>query len=334
MAGCDAAGISLRSGDTFFTAALTANLVNAVDSSQYRHGDGPCLTAMWEATVITVADFTDEPRWSDVARDACAAGVRSSLSVPFRDGERVLGGLNMYARDPHAFSAESRHIAEVIGRHGGLALRQLERLRMERVQRDVEHRITETLQRSLLPIIAPVQGLSFACRYLVSSHAAEVGGDWYDAFELPGGAVGVAIGDVMGHDIVAAAAMGQLRSVLRAYAYEGSTPAVVLDRMDRLVQGFDLAQVATALYARLILDRDGALKLYSNAGHLPPLVQYPDGRVVRLDGAPSRLLGAPMDGLVARSEAAVTLPVGRLSSSTPTVSSRAGSPTSTTASPR
>lgn len=144
----------------------------------------------------------------------------------------------------------------------------------------------------------------------MSSYAAQVGGDWYDAFALPGGAVGLAIGDVMGHDIVAAAAMGKLRTVLRSYACEGSTPAVVLDRMDRLVQGFDMAQVATVIYARLILDQAGALLLYSNAGHLPPLVHHPDGQVSRLTGAPSRLIGAPMDGLAARSEAAVTLPVG------------------------
>jgi hypothetical protein len=73
-------------------------------------------------------------------------------------------------------------------------------------------------------------------------------------FALPDGAIGLAIGDVMGHDLAAAAAMGQLRSVLRSYAYEGSSPSVVLDRLDRLVQDFEMAQLATAVYGRLVLD--------------------------------------------------------------------------------
>ncbi len=122
----------------------------------------------------------------------------------------------------------------------------------------------------------------------------------------------MAIGDVMGHDVAAAAAMGQLRSVLRSYAYEGSSPSVVLDRMDRLVQGFDMAEVATAIYGRLILDHGTGLFLFSNAGHLPPLVRHPDATVERLDRGTHHLIGALPPGETRRGEAAVSLPAGSL----------------------
>jgi serine phosphatase RsbU (regulator of sigma subunit) len=104
--------------------------------------------------------------------------------------------------------------------------------------------------------------------------------------------------------------MGQLRSVLRSYAYEGSSPATVLDRLDTLVQNFDMAQLATVFYARLVLDAHGALLLYANAGHLEPLLRLPSGEVTRLSGAASRLIGAPADDHQPRSEAAVSVPTG------------------------
>jgi serine phosphatase RsbU (regulator of sigma subunit) len=127
---------------------------------------------------------------------------------------------------------------------------------------------------------------------------------------LPDGAIGVAIGDVMGHDVPAAAAMGQLRSVLRSYAYEGSSPSVVLDRLDRLVQDFQMAEVATAIYGRLILDRGLGLLLYSNAGHLPPLVREPGGPVHRLERGHHHLIGVIAPGQERRGEAAVSLAPG------------------------
>jgi len=104
--------------------------------------------------------------------------------------------------------------------------------------------------------------------------------------------------------------MGQLRSVLRSYAYEGSSPAIVLDRMDRLVQGFAMAALATALYGRLSIDRGEGLFLFCNAGHLPPLVRHMDGSVQRLERGAHHLIGALPPWESFRGEAAVTLPAG------------------------
>jgi serine phosphatase RsbU (regulator of sigma subunit) len=308
--GCDAAGISLVQAGDVSTAASTSSAARRVDAVQYLLGDGPCLTAIREARLVPVGDFAQDRRWPRVADQARVDGIRSSLSLPLFDGDAVVGGLNLYADRPDAFDDSSRRVAGAISRQSSITLRYLTALREERAARADAHRIAETLQRSLLPTIAELHGITCAARYVVGASAAQVGGDWYDAFALPGGAIGLAVGDVMGHDMVAAAAMGQLRSVLRSYAYEGSTPSVVLDRMDRLVQGFDMAQLATAIYARLVLDSAGGLLLFSNAGHLPPLAWLPDGSTKRLSGAPSRLIGAPMDGLEPRSEAAVSLPVG------------------------
>ncbi len=94
----------------------------------------------------------------------------------------------------------------------------------------------------------------------------------------------------MGHDMHAAAAMGQLRSVLRSYAWEGDRPAGVLDRLDRLVQGLHMAQIATTIYARLVPGDDALELTYANAGHLPPLLRHPERK-----GSTSRGWALPAD---------------------------------------
>ena len=86
----------------------------------------------------------------------------------------------------------------------------------------------------------------------------------------------------------------------------------MLDRLDRLVQAFDMAQLATAVYGRLIVDQDAALLVFANGGHPPPVVRPPDGAAFRLDRALSPLIGARPPGERVRSEAAVTLPAGAL----------------------
>jgi len=142
-------------------------------------------------------------------------------------------------------------------------------------------------------------------RYVPAAEGAEIGGDWYDAFLQPSGATVLAIGDVVGHDTRAAAAMGQVRGLLRGIAYaRGGSPAEVLAQLDRAVQGLELETMATALVARLELDdprHDGArgesllrpgqvLLRWASAGHPLPVVLGPDRSVVVLDQAPADLL--------------------------------------------
>ena len=153
-----------------------------------------------------------------------------------------------------------------------------------------EHRLAETLQRAMLPEQAEVRGLDVWTYYAPSSGHAQVGGDWYDVVQVSAELVTVVIGDVVGHDVEAAAAMGQLRSVVRSYGFDGAAPGPVLDRVDQLIAGMRMQRSASLVFATLTQSGDGWTLRYSRAGHLPPLVSR-RGEVVQLRDA-----GGPMIG--------------------------------------
>jgi phosphoserine phosphatase RsbU/P len=134
-----------------------------------------------------------------------------------------------------------------------------------------EHRVKESLQRAVLPSRLPsVAGVQLAARYLPADMPSLVGGDWYDAFRLPDGSLAVATGDVVGHDLDAAATMGQVRNALRAYAFSDDPPAEVLARLNRLITGLGDNGLATALFGRI--DPGQRMFRWSCAGHPPPLL--------------------------------------------------------------
>ena len=231
-----------------------------------------------------------EPIDQELRASYRAIGVGSMIIVPLQTRNQVLGALTLCTDvSGRTFDQEDLMTAAELGRRAALAV---DNARLFQRQQDV----AEQLQRSLLPQLPQLAGLDRAARYLPGSTAAKVGGDWYDLFALPDGTVGIAVGDVMGHDLTAAASMGQLRSVLRSYAWQGSSPAEVLDRLDQLVQGLAMAQLATCIYGRIDLPTAGApgrLQL-CNAGHLPPVLRSPDGSVRLLGGPPSLLVGAEL----------------------------------------
>lgn len=167
-----------------------------------------------------------------------------------------------------------------------------------------EHRVAETLQRSLLPDLPTLPGLDLAARYLASGAGQQVGGDWFDVFPVSGDRVGIAVGDVIGHDLAAATAMAQIRAALRAYALHGDPPSWVISQLGQLVDTFSLTQLVTVVYA--VLDPPGAdgrrLLRYSNAGHLPPFLRGPDGTVEALSGGGSVVIGAPVSPSHAQAE--------------------------------
>jgi anti-sigma regulatory factor (Ser/Thr protein kinase) len=128
-----------------------------------------------------------------------------------------------------------------------------------------------------------------AARYLPAERGVEVGGDWYDVIELPDARVLLAIGDVVGHGVKAAAVMGQLKSALRAYALEGHGPAATLDRLKAMVRSTTGGgMIGTLLVA--VFDPQTATLRYASAGHPPALVRsaggvvgyLPDGRTTPL----------------------------------------------------
>lgn len=179
-----------------------------------------------------------------------------------------------------------------------------------------EHQLAETLQRAMLPEQADIAGLDVWTYYAPTSDHAQVGGDWYDVLHIDDDVAGLVIGDVVGHDIEAAATMGQLRSVVRSYAFELTTPELVLERVDQLMVGMRVPRSASLVYATLRqikaetatpTEPAGRWRLeYSRAGHLPPLLLR-GGKVSQLSGAGGALIGF---GSRARGTAAETLEPG------------------------
>lgn len=157
--------------------------------------------------------------------------------------------------------------------------------------REAERSLSEELQHSLLTAPPTTSYADIAVRYQPAGAGGQVGGDWYDAFVLPDGALTLVVGDVAGHDESAAAAMGQLRSLVRGIAYTGlGSPAAVLTALDGAMAGLAVGTVATALVAQVRPADDGGLALtWSSAGHLPPLVR---------DVAGATLLERPSDLLL------------------------------------
>lgn len=158
--------------------------------------------------------------------------------------------------------------------------------------REVEHvaAVAETLQRSLLPERLPeLPGLEASARYVAGAADAQVGGDWYDLIALRDGHAAIAIGDVVGHGLDAAARMARLQNALRAYALEGLRPSLVLERMNAFAREVSGGPMATLMFGVLDPD-DGRLRL-ATAGHPPPLVILPDDEAYFAEGPAGSPLG-------------------------------------------
>ena len=163
---------------------------------------------------------------------------------------------------------------------------------LRRAAEEVEHvaALAETLQRSLLPERLPeMPGLAIAARYVAGSADAQVGGDWYDVIALRDGHAGIAIGDVVGHGLDAAARMARLQNALRAYALEGLRPSLVLERMNGFAREVAGGPMATLVYA--VVDPEAGRLRLASAGHPPPLVIEPGGEAFFAEGPAGSPLG-------------------------------------------
>jgi len=238
------------------------------------------------------AELVEPALTSDEVREAWHRLDSASFTmVPLRARAQTFGALalvNSSRRAPHT-EMEIATAVEV-ARRAGLALDNA-RLYGQQLQ------VAETLQRSLLTPPPQPDDLEIAVRYQPAATNMHVGGDWYDAFQQRDGATLLVIGDVVGHNVDAAAAMGQIRSIVRGIAYDRQDgPARILDRVDEVMSGLRIGTLATALVARIEQPAEQARRgrrtlRWSSAGHLPPLVLHPDGRVEVLDAAAETLLG-------------------------------------------
>lgn len=196
------------------------------------------------------------------------------------DGE-VIGVLHVSTAQVGRFGEDDLRLLEAVGDRAALAIGHAQ-------LRERERNLAETLQRSLLPRVLPsAAGLHLTARYLPRGAEGPVGGDFYDALVLPGDRVGLAIGDVAGKGLGAAALMGQVRAALHAYALIDPDPAAVVDRLDRFVSAMDAT--ATAMF--VTIDAEGRMDVAS-AGHPPAVVVDASGEARLVTGALSPPLGA------------------------------------------
>ncbi|MGI5479234.1 SpoIIE family protein phosphatase [Streptomyces lavendofoliae] len=216
-----------------------------------------------------------------------ATGIHSAVIAPIRGLREVLGALTLgRSRRPDAFTTAEIPLVEDITRRAGLAL---DNARLYQRQR----KVAETMQRHLLPQMPHVPGLQMTARYLPAPHASQVGGDWYDAFHLPDQALALVIGDVVGHDLDAAAGMAQLRNILRAYAWsQQDPPGEIVSRFDRALPHIAEVGMATMILGRLERVGGGLWQWqWTNAGHPPPLLVTGDGQARYLTDGHGLLLG-------------------------------------------
>lgn len=227
--------------------------------------------------------------------------LTSVISVPFVSEGRALGVITLAADARRGrFTDADVEVAEQLGLQVALVVAKAQRY-------ELDVRTSHTLQANLLPPPPPeVAGLRIAVRYLAATQGVEVGGDFYDVVPLPDGQIALAVGDVVGHDITAAATMGQLTSVYRALLVDRPVPSAMIDRLQASWSLLGLQRMATALFATLD-PATGQLRIAS-AGHLTPLL-LAAGHAGFLPVTPSRMLGAPPAPAPALEWAGV-LPVG------------------------
>ncbi|MEV5597168.1 SpoIIE family protein phosphatase [Streptomyces sp. NPDC052496] len=218
-------------------------------------------------------------------------GANSAVIAPLRTRGAVFGALTLIRTGAERpFTEESLPLIGDLVRSLALGVEHA------RLYQETRH-IAERLQRSLLPVLPEIEHLQMAARYAPSSTTAQIGGDWYDSFVVPGGQTAVVIGDVTGHDLEAAVAMSQLRSMLRGIAIDRQEPPEeVLRRLDIANHSLSQEATATCIYGLVTGSASGPWRLnHSSAGHLPPLLTTKEGETCYLDAGSGLLLGMEPD---------------------------------------
>ncbi|HSP39712.1 MAG TPA: GAF domain-containing SpoIIE family protein phosphatase [Frankiaceae bacterium] len=320
--GCAYAGVTMVARRQVETPAASNHIPRVVDRLQDETGQGPCLDAIRHHEVFVTDDLLEERRWPQFSRRAVEeTGVRSILSLRLFVDEDTIGALNLYSREPAAFGPISRASGAVFAAHAAVALTSArEHDRAQLLQQDLtstvesvqsyeqQVEIGAAIQRSMLPPLPDLGRFQLTARYKPAAAAAQVGGDWYDAFPIRDGVTALVIGDVAGHDIDAAVRMGQLRNLLRALAVDrDESPGDLLSRLDRAATHLQATDTVTCIYA--LLEERGAAPPrlhFANGGHPPPLLMTVAGSAEYLDTPAHTLLGLGVD--LQRSTTVIDLP--------------------------
>ncbi|MET7615696.1 SpoIIE family protein phosphatase [Streptomyces sp. NPDC005408] len=210
------------------------------------------------------------------------ADSSSFVFLPLIASNRPVGACVLGFDEVHRFSDEERSLLTALS---GLIAQALERARLY----DAEFTLARGLQNALLPHRLPtLPGVHIAGRYVPGTRGMHIGGDWYDAIPTDRGVV-LVVGDVEGHNVAAAATMGQLRSAVRAFASAGHRPGDVIASTNRLLIDLDPGLLASCCYA--LLDPGTGVTHVVRAGHCLPLLRRPDGHTEILDLSGGPLLG-------------------------------------------
>ncbi len=212
------------------------------------------------------------------------AGISSMIGVPLIAHDEIIGVIEIGTRKPRKLGPEDVDLLRLTADRVALAVDHARAFGRE-------HRIAETLQRSLLPQTLPsLPGVALGARYLPAASEAEVGGDWYDAIALTGGRALLVLGDVSGKGLAAASTLGALRNAIRAYALEGHGPAEIAARLNEFVLA-DPGREHMATLVLAVFDPVGGELTWVNAGHPSPLLISPEGVATLLEGGRSVPLG-------------------------------------------
>lgn len=234
--------------------------------------------------------------------------------VPLRVGDRQLGSLSAGWVEENGYGPDDIEMLTVFAAQTAQALDRLQVRDIEREAAAQSRQLSEALQRSLLTDPPELERLRVAVRYLPASSGAQVGGDWYDAFSSAGDITTLVIGDVTGHDLTAAAAMGQIRNVLRGVAQVVvGSPAAVMSALDRTLANLHVETLATVIVGHVHqhpaeVSAGTGTFVWSNAGHLPPLMIEADGAVTILSSEADLLIG--LEPGTERSDQQVSLTAG------------------------
>ena len=236
------------------------------------------LASLDEKAIAPAARYTSRPA------QLLRLGVHSFMMAPLFARDLVLGVATFYRTRPIGpFTSDDVTLA------GELAARAALSIDNARLYHR-EHDTALTLQRSMLPQhITPPPGLEVAHRYLPARDVNEVGGDWYDVLNLPGGKAALLIGDVMGHGTQAAAVMGRLSASVRALARLDIEPKELLHQLEAALDDLAEPMLATFLYA--VIDLATGRCRITRAGHPPPAIVTPEGTADLLDLPPGTPLG-------------------------------------------
>jgi serine phosphatase RsbU (regulator of sigma subunit) len=225
------------------------------------------------------------------------ARTEATAAVPLTVHGTTIGSLAVAYEERHPWKTSDKVLLSALAALTALALDRLAAQVAEREAGRRIRRLSESLQRSLLTELPQAGRLQLAARYQAAAREAEVGGDWYDAFPTVDGTMTLLVGDVAGHDSTAAAAMAQVRNVLRGVAQTlRASPAEVLSALDGALERLGVATLATAVLCQAWpSDQDPTGRTlrvrWSNAGHPAPLLVHADGRCELLDSGPELLLG-------------------------------------------